>query len=84
MGPYMEKVGFYVDRWAIIWTDEPLCGHMGFYLEDGPLSGQSGPLYGHNGLLSGQMGPYVDRVGPYVDRVGFYLDIWALIWKMGL
>ena len=64
-----DGVGYYVVRWAIIWNDGCLSGHMGIYLEDVTLVGQSGP--------------YMDMLGSYVDRVGFYLHRWVLIWTYG-
>ena len=73
MGPYMEKVGFYVDRWAIIWTDEPLCGHMGFYLEDGPLGEQAGSLYG----------PYLERWAIIWTDWTLMWTGWDSIWRAG-
>ena len=46
-GPFMDRMVFYMDRWAPIWQAGLSCG-------------QDGLLCGQGGLLSGQMGPYID------------------------
>ena len=75
---------------TFIWTAGPLSGHVGFYLEDGPLGGQCGPLWTgwafiwRDGPLSGQSGLLCGQGGLLSGQLGPYLDIWAFIWKIAL
>ncbi len=59
--PYMDRVGLYLDRCAVIWAYVPLFERLAIVLTGWTLIWTGWAHIWPGGLLSGHMGLYMDR-----------------------